>query len=681
MAKRPGGKGLLRIVSEGELQQRDADEKLKEAIEAEPIAIDNLAAEIRSKFETFKNHKTRRDIDKAYITALRNYKGEYSAAKLAEIRQFGGSEVFSKLTSVKCRGATALLRDVFLGGEKPWEVCPTPDPTTPDDISASIEQLVAVEMQAMEQRGIPVDPQQIEQRRTQLYAAAKRTTLKSAKEAAKRATTKLDDILTEGNFYKALAEFLIDLPIFPAAFIKGPIVRINEDVSWVGGKATVVKKPKLYWQRVSGMDLFYTPGVSNIADGEIIERIRLSRADLNALIGVPGYDEEVIREILMEYPDGYTETPIMYDQERTDLEEIEEPTSNESGLYDSLEYHGVIQGQKLLDRGFDEKMIADPVLDYAVTAWVIGNYIIKIQFNPNPRKRHPYYGTSFEQIPGSPVGNGIPEIIEDAQSVANATLRSLVNNMSISSGPQVGIIESRLSAGCDANSLYPWKRWRFVSDPMGTTEKPIHFFQPTSNASELLNVYKEMNIIADEVSAIPRYMSGSGQAGGAARTASGLSMLMSNASKVLQTVASSIDTEVMEPILQSLYDMVMLTDTTGLLRGDESIIVRGVQVAMQKEQDRMRRLEFLQITANPLDSQIVGPVGRASILRALATDLGLPEEDIVPSDDEIKATQSAQQAEAAAQAQGNQAPAPGSTGAGRTNEETDNAFRIGGGVI
>ena len=40
--------------------------------------------------------------------------------------------------------------------------------------------------------------------------------------------------------------------------------------------------------------------------------------------------------------------------------------------------------------------------------------------------------------------------------------------------------------------------------------------------------------MADDVSAIPRYMTGGAQAGGAGRTASGLSMLMSNAAKTLQ---------------------------------------------------------------------------------------------------------------------------------------------------
>jgi hypothetical protein len=110
-------------------------------------------------------------------------------------------------------------------------------------------------------------------------------------------------------------------------------------------------------------------------------------------------------------------------------------------------------------------------------------------------------------------------------------------------------------------------------------------------------------------------------------------MLMGNAAKILQTVAANIDGDVVEPVLSELYDLVMLTDQTGLLRGDESIDVLGVAVAIQRETQRQRQLEFLQITANPIDTQITGPKGRATVLRSVADGLGLKGDDIVPPDD------------------------------------------------
>ena len=142
--------------------------------------------------------------------------------------------------------------------------------------------------------------------------------------------------------------------------------------------------------------------------------------------------------------------------------------------------------------------------------------------------------------------------------------------------------------------------------------------------------------MADELSAIPRYMSGSGAPGGVGRTASGLAMLMGNASKILQMVAQNIDHDVIKPLLQSLYDMVMLTDQTGTFRGDESIRVRGVEVAVQRETARVRQIEFLQATANPIDVQIMGIPGRAKLLRAVSKTVGI-EDELIPPDDMMQA--------------------------------------------
>jgi hypothetical protein len=258
--------------------------------------------------------------------------------------------------------------------------------------------------------------------------------------------------------------------------------------------------------------------------------------------------------------------------------------------------------------------------------------------------------TSFERVPGDVTGHGLPDILEDIQEVANATLRSLVNNMAIASGPQVVVNTERLAPTENADELYPWKRWRVVDDPMASQQQPITFFQPQNNSQELLSVYSAMSGLADDISTIPRYVT-SGEAGsGAGRTASGLSMLMGNSQKILQTVAANVDMDVMEGVLTALYDMIMLTDTSGMLTGEEQIAVNGVDVAIQKETERQKQLQFLQITANPMDSEIVGPLGRARVLRAVSSNMGLPD-DVVPDDNtmqqQLNAAQQAAKAKAA----------------------------------
>jgi len=664
---------LLRVVppAQYEAAMKAKDEATARAAEATDDTTDNLASYIRTQFEMMRNHRSSTNgWNDRLLSALRAFNGEYPPEKLAEIQRFGGSTVYARVVAMKCRGASSLLRDVYLSPQKPWGLSPPADPDVPQEISSAIRQLVQTEAMTLMQQGLPIDPMMMQDRMIQLMQAARDASKRRAQKQAEVSEQKIEEILVEGGFYKSLAEFIIDLPLFPFACIKGPEVRVVPVVTWVEGQAVVEQKPRLFWRRVSPFDVWWTPGVSDIEDAQVIERIRLTRADLNDLLDLPGYNHAAIREVLDLYGrGGLADDWDSTDSERAVMENRENPNFNQSGLIDCLEFHGNVQGRMLLEWGMSEEEVPDAMRDYAVQAWLIGRYVIKAQIAPSPRKRHPYFVTSFEKVPGTPVGNGLPDILNDIQEVANASLRSLVNNLSIASGPQVVVNDDRLAPDENGEELYPWKRWHVQSDPLGNNgQPPISFFMPTSNAAELLGVYQRFTDMADELSAIPKYLSGQGAGSGAGRTASGLAMLMGNASKILQTVAANIDRDVLAPLLEQLYDMIMLTDTSGILTGQETVRVLGVNVAVQKETQRARQLEFLQITANPLDSQIVGPKGRAAILREIAQTIGLDGEAIVPTSDEIdqamqaQAMQAQQMAQLGAQAQGDQTPKGGNVG-------------------
>lgn len=648
---------VLRVVGPGQLDAaiKAREEEIASSQDAanSPDQLTPLVSYVHRQFDIFKRHRNNAMAgwSDRLINALRVFNGHYDSAKLNEIRRFGGSEVYARVIAMKCRGASSLLRDVYLSPDRPWGLDAPDDPTIPPNIMQSVNQLVQSEMQTMASQGQPPDIDAIRDRTMQLVEAARQAAKKKGNEQARIAEDKLNEILKEGGFYKALSEFITDLPLFPFAVIKGPVVRIVPEVTWQSNQATVQQKPKLTWTRVSPFDIWWTPGVSDIEDASVIERTRLTRADLNDLLDLPGYNTDAIKTVLDLYgTGGLVDNWDQTDSERAVQESRENPQLNQSGLITCLEYTGNVQGKMLLQYGMDESQISDPIRDYFVQIWTIGNYIIKVQMAPSPRKRHPYYITSFEKVPGTPVGNGLPDILNDIQEASNATLRALINNLSISSGPQVVVNDDRLTPDEDGEELYPWKRWHVQSDPMGNNgSPPISFFQPNSNAQELLGVYQQFVNMADDLSAIPKYLSGGGAGGGAGRTASGLAMLMGNASKILQTVAANIDRDVLEPLLGGLFDMVMLTDQSGLLSGEEKVRVLGVSVAVQKETQRARQLEFLQITANPMDAQIIGPKGRAAILRNVATTIGLPGEDIVPSEDQLDQMQ--KQAAAVAQAQ------------------------------
>ncbi len=618
----PNGRGALRIVSNQQLDL--ADKAAKALLEAKPEVLDDLANYLHKKFEAAKRHRTSSGVDLEMITFMRAYNGEYSPTKLAQIREFGGSEVFARVTAAKCRGATSLLRDIYLSAERPWSIEASPDPRLPGSITRDIDSVVGGEAMTMIMAGSPPEKAQLQARKESLIKAAKIAELRKASEQAELAERKMDDILLEGKFWEAFSQFLADLPIYHCGIIKGPTVRNAELLTWSeSGEPVIELRPRFFWDRVSPFDLWFTPGATSMERTDTFERQRMSMVDLYDLIGLPGYREDAIRKVIQDFESGgLKEWGLMFEQERRDLENRgTEQSSTSDGMVDCIEFQGHVLGKYL--KGWGLKNIDDDDKPYFVTCWMINKIVIKAMMNPNIRKRPGYYVTSFDKQPGTLYGSGVAEVLNDVQDVMNATLRSLVNNMSIASGPQVFVDDERLNPNQD-KKLYPWKVWSYNSDAMQASsgQPPVGFFQTTSNAQELLGVYSKFNEIADEVSAIPRYMTSGSAAGGAGRTASGLAMLMTNANKALQNVAENIDDDVFGPVMQTLYDLVMLTDETGMLRGDESIQVNGVRNVVKQEQDRVRQLEFLQLTANEIDAPIVGSA-RASVIQQVANRIGI----------------------------------------------------------
>ena len=644
-----GQNGTFRVIPPAQLElqlQQQAKEQAANNQPAQQQVPLGLVGYIKGQFEIFRNHRnTSAGWSERLLVALRTFNGQYDATKLNEIRRFGGSEIYARIIAQKCRAASSLLRDIYLGQDRPYAIKAPASPDVPPDIMQTIEQLLTAERQQVQQtQGKP--PNQVDEweRRSALIQSAEDAAKKKAVAQARDSEDKVEDILQEGGFYHAFAEFLVDLPMFPFAVMKGPVVKVIPTVTWPpgGGRATVQQTPKLTWNRVSPFDIWFTPGVADIENANVIEKLRVTRAELNDLLDLPGYNQDEIRAVLDEYGrGGLYDNWDTTDAERAVLESRENPAWNRSALISMMEFNGNVQGRLLQEYGL---AVPDELRDYFVQVWCIGSHVIKAQMSPSPRQRHPYYITSFEKVPGTPVGNGLTDMLTDVQESANATLRALINNLSISSGPQVVVNDDRLSPDETGEDLYPWKRWHVRNDPVSNNaQQPISFFQPQAVAQQLIAVFQEFVSIADDVSAIPKYIGGQAGAGGAGRTASGLAMLMGNASKILQTVSANIDRDIWEPVLMNLTDMIMLTDTTGLLTGEEKITVRGVSVAVQRETLRQRQIEFLQATNNPTDMKIVGIKGRGAVLRSVARDIGMDGEEVVPSDQQLDAMDEAEQ--------------------------------------
>jgi len=655
--------GLLNVVSNSQMvAQETADAAAKAALDqqATPVVL-NLAAHVRRCFEDAKTARQQHEND--MLASLRARNGEYDPDILSEIKSLGGSEVYSRVTATKMRGAQSWLKDIYLNIERPFTLDPTPLPTLEQDIEPAVQQMVeSIGLQAA-MAGVPPSAQDMQELHEKIADKARADALQAARDRADRAADKVDDILVEGGFYKALEEALTDITTFKVCCIKGPVVRIKKRLKWVDQPAVpadpanpaaaaapakrvpvVVSEPIYTFSRVSPLALYPARNAAKIGDGFVIQRHKLFRSDLAELLGTPGFDDKAIRDVLDLYGRGGLNEWLSVD--------TQEAAANNSGTFagtttasptiDALEYWGSVQGSMLLEWGMDPTMVPDPQIDYPCNVWVIGAYVIKAMLNADPLARVPFSVSSLVKIPGTIWGEGLHEQLRDVQQVCNASMRSLVNNMAIASGPMVGIDAGRLPAGEKITSLRPWKIFQFIRDQFGgSQQKPIEFFQPQSNAAELHGVFEKFSVLADEYSNIPRYMLGDNAVGGAGRTAAGLSMLMNAANKGIKNVANNIDTDIIVPTVERLYYYLMLNDPDEDLKGDLQIVARGASGLMLKELLNQRRIEFLREVPVLQQMGVVKPEGVAALLREIVKGLEMPQDTIIPSDEEIRQMQAA----------------------------------------
>jgi len=627
--------------------------------------VSNLVQHLRGHWSQAKDAKQK--VEQDMLEAVRAKAGRYPADLEAKLASNGGSQIYMMLFATKARQAKALLVDVMggSGSNKPWTLGPSPKPELPQE---DMEQVMQGITQVVQQAELVGQGMSIEDVRGLMRDAKDRvehSVMEQARSEAMEAENYIEDLLLEGGYLNAIDDFLDNLTTFKSAFLKGPIVRNEPNLVWQPqpdgtSKPGVTVVKKLRWECVDPFMMYPAAWAKNVQDAYLIERHRLSRGELSAMIGVDGYSEDAIRAVLDSHGTGGLREWLTVDEAKANAENRDTGMGADSAdLIDALQCWDTVSGKMLREWGM--KDTTDDAKEYPVECWLIGQWVIKCVINPDPLARRPYYSDGFSRVPGAFWHNSLYDLIKDCVSMCNSAARALANNLGISSGPQVAVNIDRVPPGDDLTEMYPWKIWQFSADPMGSSAAPITFFQPSSNASELMGVYDKFSLMADEYSGIPRYMTGTEGTPGAGRTASGLSMMVGNASKVIKSLVTSLDLHITSANLRATFDFKIQYDPTFKYRGDLQIIPRGALSLQVKESANQSRLQFLQATANPLDSQIVGVEGRAAILRELAANLNMNADSVVPSLSALKIKQAqavmAQQQAAQAPQQGQQ-PAP-----------------------
>jgi hypothetical protein len=613
-----------------------------------------LAGHVRQAWARNKLAKER--INQKLLSDLRARRGIYSPQEIADIQASNGglNIVWSPLTEVKCRAGSAWVRDIVLPvGEQPRGLEPTPLAELPRPMMEAIvrralTQAQDVLVQAQQAGGGVMDPQEfrdlVRELGEKLRNDAEKTYKKLAKKRAEKMEQTIEDRMVQGNFYQAMDDFIEDFTTYPAAILKGPIYKRDKKLKWGAGWRPVVTNEAVpWWDRVSPFDTYPAPGSQSPQKGDFIERVRFQRDELYDLKGIDGYKDDQIDAALMDYSNGHMEGWMWTESERQRLEqETLYMWLSPPGVIDALNFWGRVPGWKLMSWGVTGDL--EETKDYECNVVLCGRYVLYAAINPHPLGRRPYRKACYDAIPGAFWGRSIPDLAKTPQQMCNGIACAIADNLGIASGPMMWTHVDRLADGEQSLEAFPWKNYQLKSDPTQGVNPGIGFFQPDDRTASLMALHEKWEIKADDSTGIPRYTYGNERAGGSADTATGLGMLMTNAAKGLRRGISNIDMNVIEATTYDTFVNEMLYNPDESIKGDCVVVARGAAAILIRESAQQRRIQFLGMTANPIDAAIITAKYRAALLRETAAAMELPVDEVVPSEDDLE-KQAAQQAQ------------------------------------
>jgi len=608
------------------------------------------------------NQQDFKHVRQEMVRLLRRVRGEYDPNKLTQIKSFRGSETYLREVEKKARAATSWIQDIYRSDvDLPWHIEPTAVVDLPDERMEQIKLKTQYQAMALGQRlkdaGLQLPPDEIAKLIQDYYDEqidkAVADLNKEAAERSERASLLIRDQNQEGGWDKAFKDFLYYFVRLKFAVIKGPILTKKPKQVWqydpeTGAQLVVEEQLVNDCYCVSPFNFFPSKGMSTINDGDTIEIHDLTLDSLYKMIGVPGYSDVELRAVIAKFEAGKIKSRWFTIDDETEVQRVNKDIKDShgtpgfgsstagSGKETSVlaqEFYGTVSGKLLLDWGSTEPL--DPQRQYQANCWRIDQHVIKAVITPDPLGRKPYHISSWAKNPEWIIGEGLIEFGGPIEDAMNAIIRALINNVAIASGPLVEIDKDRVDS---RDPLYPWRQILSSSDQMTGQGPAVNYYQPQMHAGELTLAYQFFGKLLDEMT-VPAYAQGASQSGVTAGTATVFTELLAAAARSIKAVVANIDDDVITPYIEMCYDHNMKFSKDKLIKGDARIVARGVSGLQAKEQSAQRKVEFLQVMANPTFLAALGQENIASIISQVAKsqDIKLPDAKRMNGDLDVSA--------------------------------------------
>jgi hypothetical protein len=574
--------------------------------------------------------------ERRFVRSLRQYRGQYDPEVKARIHP-NRSKAFIRLTRTKVKTYDARMMDIkFPSNEdKDWAIKPTPVPELNPEMIADIAG------QMFEQNG-GVMPTQSE---------VEDVVYKQADEMAAAMETEIADQLDEFDYRTVIRNVVHSGHVYGTGVLKGPMVKIITQKRWhkVGDtwKQVNIKRMIPTAQFVSIWDIYPDQSAKRMKDARYVWQKHLfSKNNLYKLSLRDDFDGDAIRAFMDAYKDGNAKYK-QYEQDFREMSSNSEsdgdtspPKKEKFEVHERWGFMDVEDARKLLPTVTDDVWLSMGP-EVACNIWMIDNIIIKAIVSPVEGAEIPYYFYYFDKDETSIFGDGIPEIMRDPQQLYNASIRAMLDNAAIAAGPIIEANIDLLADGEDPTELFPFRVFQRIGSGIDANTQAIRVTQLPSYTNEFLNLVQFFQTTADESTTIPRAMSGMDEMqGAAAKTATGMSMLMGAANITLKDQVHFFDEGVTRPFIKSMYFWNMEFNVKEHIKGDFNIEARGSKSLIAKEVKMEQINQFLALTSNEYDQKYIK---RDVLLRELAEVFDLDKLGFIRTEAQVEQMEQGQQ--------------------------------------
>ena len=419
--------------------------------------------------------------------------------------------------------------------------------------------------------------------------------MEKAKESAKRAERQITTWLDECGFYAEKRKAIHDRAKLGVSVMKGPFPtkRKATKVTREGGSAEIIIKEETNpaSKRIDPWNFYPDPACGeSIHNGNFVfEKDFLTEKQLRALIGVPGYLEDEIKECIKEGPQkAYAESRVK--------------KSGDRELYQVWYYYGEIKISDLKvanyafsgeDKGKDDDDSMPAVLT------MVNDRVIKAALNILDSGEFPYDVTPWQTRSGSWAGIGVGRQVREAQGGLNAGVRNMMDNAALSGGPMLIINRALLKPVDGSWVLGPRKIFETTDEADATTDisKAIVAVNIPSAQKELMAIIEFFGKMAEQTTGLPMLLQG--QTGAAPDTLGGQLLANNNASTVLRRIARLDDDCSTEPHIRRYYEYLLIHGDDDSAKDNFIVHARGSSALVERDIQNHAVLGLLQFAGNP----------------------------------------------------------------------------------